>query len=151
MQEGLNYENIGRFVENCRNEKLRLGERNAEVQRNICRILAYQKDCQRYKYDEGYDSLAEYAEKELGIKKAQAYQYVRVYEKFFASNREILQKMAEEFPISNLAELVNISDWMLQFAYEKELIYPSMTQKELRERAKIFKESQEKYPEINDR
>lgn len=151
MQEGLNYENIGRFVENCRNEKLRLGERNAEVQRNICRILAYQKDCQCYKYDEGYDSLAEYAEKELGIKKAQAYQYVRVYEKFFASNREILQKMAEEFPISNLAELVNISDWMLQFAYEKELIYPSMTQKELRERAKIFKESQEKYPEINDR
>ena len=136
MQEGLNYENIGRFVENCRNEKLRLGERNAEVQRNICRILAYQKDCQRYKYDEVHHSLAEYAEKELGIKKAQAYQYVRVYEKFFASNREILQKMAEEFPISNLAELVNISDWMLQFAYEKEL---------------IFKESQEKYPEINDR
>lgn len=148
MYEELNYENIGQYVEICRNEKQRLGERNAEVQKNLCRILAYQKDCQRYKYDEGYDSLSEYAEKELGIKKAQAYQYVRVYEKFFESKKEALRKMTEEFPISNLAELVNIGDGILELAYKEEFIYPSMTQKQLRECAKVFKEAQEKYPEL---
>ena len=105
----------------------------------IAKILGHVLDEKCY-VEDGFKSVAEYAEEVFGIKKQSAYQMANVGSKFFNSEDETAKKVSALVSPSNLAELQNVSMEEIKKALEAGTISESSTQKSLRDFAKSTKE-----------
>ena len=108
--------------------------------KNLCLILALQKKEEFYKYLDGYDSLALYAEKRLGAKRTLAYEYAKVGEKFYNSDDIKIRQLAEDFSPSLLMLLLRLDNATIISAYENGVISKLSTAHELRDFAKSIRE-----------
>lgn len=104
--------------------------RNIELARIFGRIL--ETEC--YKED-GFKSVADFAEKTFGIKEANAYQLARVGKRFFNSDTETAKRVVNTLKghTGNLAEIVNMSDEDIEEALNSGAISSDSTQAKLRE------------------
>lgn len=108
-----------------------MGKKNME----LAKLLGTVKRDKLFEED-GFKSVAEYADKTFGIQKALAYQLAKVGERFYLSDSSTAKTVAAMLPPSNLAELVNMKDEDIQKAIDEKEITPATTQKTLRETAK---------------
>lgn len=127
---------LNKFSESIAKIAIDSVERNIELSRIFGRILA--TEC--YKED-GFSSVADYANKTFGIEKAQAYALARVGNRFFNSDSKIAERVVKELKgkTSNLAELVNMSDSDIESALDAKTITSESTQKDLRQVAASHK------------
>lgn len=104
--------------------------RNIELSKILGRIL----DTKCYEED-GFKSVADFAEKTFGIKKANAYQLANVGKRFLNSDEETASKLVKMLhgKTGNLAELVNMSDEEIEDAISSGEINSDSTQKDLRD------------------
>lgn len=109
----------------------KLGEDMAKKNIELAKLLGEVKKGELYK-DDGFKSVAEYAEKTFNIQKSLAYQLAKVGERFYLSDGETAKTVAAMLPPSNLAELVNMKDEDIQKAIDAKEITPNTTQKTLR-------------------
>lgn len=116
-----------------------LGSEIASKNIEIAKILGHVLTEKCYE-DDGFKSVADYAEQVFGIKKQSAYQMANVGAKFYNAESEIAKKVSSLLPPSNLAELVNMAEEDIQKEIESGKISEFSTQKELRELAKTHKE-----------
>ena len=116
-----------------------LGSEIASKNIEIAKILGHVLTEKCYEED-GFKSVADYAEQVFGIKKQSAYQMANVGAKFYNTENETAKKAAAILPPSNLAEIVNMSEDEIKKEIEAGNISENSTQKELREVAKGYKE-----------
>lgn len=116
-----------------------LGSEIASKNIEIAKILGHVLTEKCYEED-GFKSVADYAEQVFGIKKQSAYQMANVGAKFYNSDSETAKKVAAILPPSNLAELVNMTEEDIEKEVTSGNISENSTQKELREVAKAHKE-----------
>lgn len=109
----------------------KLGEDMAKKNVELAKLLGEVKKSELHKED-GFKSVAEYAEKTFGIARSLAYQLAKVGERFYLADSETAKKVSAMLPASNLAELVNMKDEEIQKAIDAKEITPSTTQKTLR-------------------
>ena len=120
----------------------RIAELGADISAKnveIAKILGHVLDEKCY-VEDGYKSVAEYAEEVFGIKKQSAYQMANVGAKFFNSEDETAKKVSALVSPSNLAELQNVPMEEIKKALDSGTISESSTQKSLRDFAKSTKE-----------
>lgn len=120
----------------------RIAELGADISAKnveIAKILGHVLDEKCY-VEDGYKSVAEYAEEVFGIKKQSAYQMANVGAKFFNSEDETAKKVSALVSPSNLAELQNVPMEEIKKALDAGTISESSTQKSLRDFAKSTKE-----------
>ena len=120
----------------------RIAELGADISAKnveIAKILGHVLDEKCY-VEDGYKSVAEYAEEVFGIKKQSAYQMANVGSKFFNSEDETAKKVSALVSPSNLAELQNVPMEEIKKAIDSGAISESSTQKSLRDFAKSTKE-----------
>ena len=120
----------------------RIAELGADISAKnveIAKILGHVLDEKCY-VEDGYKSVAEYAEEVFGIKKQSAYQMANVGAKFFNSEDETAKKVSALVSPSNLAELQNVPMEEIKKALDSGAISESSTQKSLRDFAKSTKE-----------
>lgn len=113
--------------------------RNVELAKAFGRI----KSGKLYEED-GFKSVAEYAEKIFGIKKAMAYQLATVGERFYNADSGTAKKLSEMLPTTSLAEISGMTDDQLETAIGSGAINEFKTQAELREVAKANKDQKPK-------
>lgn len=116
-----------------------MGKKNME----LAKLLGTVKRDELFK-DDGFKSVAEYADNTFGIQKSLAYQLAKVGERFYLSDNATAKTVAAMLPPSNLAELVNMKDEDIQKAIDAKEITPSTTQKTLRSVAAGVKHSKPK-------
>lgn len=104
-----------------------MGKKNME----LAKLLGTVKRDELFK-DDGFKSVAEYADSTFGIQKSLAYQLAKVGERFYLSENATAKTVSGMLPPSNLAELVNMKDEDIQKAIDAKEITPSTTQKTLR-------------------
>lgn len=104
-----------------------MGKKNME----LAKLLGTVKRDELFK-DDGFKSVAEYADSTFGIQKSLAYQLAKVGERFYLSDNATAKTVSGMLPPSNLAELVNMKDEDIQKAIDAKEITPSTTQKTLR-------------------
>ena len=104
-----------------------MGKKNME----LAKLLGTVKRDELFK-DDGFKSVAEYADTTFGIQKSLAYQLAKVGERFYLSENATAKTVAGMLPPSNLAELVNMKDEDIQKALDSKEITPGTTQKTLR-------------------
>lgn len=92
------------------------------------------------KHLQNYDSLEEFGFHELGIDKSSIFMYKNVGEKLLDSNGDLLIMRGSEWGLGSLNELYTLDIETINTLIEQGIIYPSMKQKELRERIKKIKE-----------
>ena len=109
----------------------KLGDEMAKKNVELAKLLGEVKKGELYKED-GFKSVAEYADTTFGIAKSLAYQLAKVGERFYLSDGDTAKKVAAMLPPSNLAELVNMKDEEIQKAIDEKEITPQTTQKTLR-------------------
>lgn len=120
----------------------RIAELGADISAKnveIAKILGHVLDEKCY-VEDGYKSVAEYAEEVFGIKKQSAYQMANVGSRFFNSEDETAKKVSALVSPSNLAELQNVPMDEIKKALDAGTISGSSTQKSLRDFAKSAKE-----------
>lgn len=120
-----------------------MGKKNME----LAKLLGTVKRDELFK-DDGFKSVAEYADSTFGIQKSLAYQLAKVGERFYLSENATAKTVAGMLPPSNLAELVNMRDEDIQKAIDAKEITPSTTQKTLRSVAAGVKHSKPKVLEV---
>lgn len=127
---------LNKFSENIAKIAIDSVSRNIELAKIFGRIL--ETEC--YK-DDGFSSVADFAEKTFGIKKASAYQLANVGRRFFNSDSETADKVVRLLngKTGNLAELVNMTDEQIEEAIASEKLTADSTQKDLREVASSVK------------
>lgn len=116
-----------------------LGSEIASKNIEISKILGHVLTEKCYEED-GFKSVADYAEQVFGIKKQSAYQMANVGAKFYNADSETAKKVSAILPPSNLAELVNMTEEDIEKEITTGNISEASTQKELREVAKAYKE-----------
>ena len=116
-----------------------LGSEIATKNIEIAKVLGHVLTEKCYEED-GFKSVADYAEQVFGIKKQSAYQMANVGAKFYNAESETAKKVSELLPPSNLAEIVNMTDEDIAKEIDSGNISETSTQKELREVAKGYKE-----------
>lgn len=116
-----------------------LGSEIASKNIEIAKILGHVLTEKCYEED-GFKSVADYAEQVFGIKKQSAYQMANVGAKFYNSDSETAKKVSAILPPSNLAEIVNMTEDDIEKEITSGNISEDSTQKELREVAKGYKE-----------
>lgn len=104
-----------------------MGKKNME----LAKLLGTVKRDELFK-DDGFKSVAEYADSTFGIQKSLAYQLAKVGERFYLSDNVTAKTVSGMLPPSNLAELVNMKDEDIQKAIDAKEITPTTTQKTLR-------------------
>lgn len=104
-----------------------MGKKNME----LAKLLGTVKRDELFK-DDGFKSVAEYADSTFGIQKSLAYQLAKVGERFYLADTATAKTVSAMLPPSNLAELVNMKDEEIQKAIDEKEITPSTTQKTLR-------------------
>lgn len=104
-----------------------MGKKNME----LAKLLGTVKRDELFK-DDGFKSVAEYADSTFGIQKSLAYQLAKVGERFYLSENTTAKTVSGMLPPSNLAELVNMKDEDIQKAIDAKEITPNTTQKTLR-------------------
>lgn len=104
-----------------------MGKKNME----LAKLLGTVKRDELFK-DDGFKSVAEYADSTFGIQKSLAYQLAKVGERFYLSDNATAKTVSGMLPPSNLAELVNMKDEDIQKAIDAKEITPTTTQKTLR-------------------
>lgn len=138
IQTSFSFKNadLNKFSENIAKIAIDSVSRNIELAKIFGRIL--ETEC--YKED-GFSSVADFAEKTFGIKKASAYQLANVGRRFFNSDSETAGKVVNLLggKTGNLAELVNMTDEQLEDAIASEKLSADSTQKDLREVANSVK------------
>ena len=107
----------------------------------LAKVLGHVKTDKCYE-DDGFKSVAEYAEKTFKIKRSMAYQLAAVGERFYNSDNETAQKVAEMLPPSNLSEIVKLTDDQLNVQMQSGTISENSTQASLREVATHVKEAE---------
>ena len=127
---------LNKFSENIAKIAIDSVSRNIELAKIFGRIL--ETEC--YK-DDGFSSVADFAEKTFGIKRASAYQLANVGRRFFNSDSETACKVVKLLggKTGNLAELVNMTDEQIEEAISSEKLTSKSTQDDLREIAKSVK------------
>ena len=73
----------------------------------------------------GYNSFEEYCDKEIGISKKYAYRLIKIFE--FTKSRDVATLNCSEFTISQLQEMLSLSDDQLK------QVNPAMTIKQIRD------------------
>lgn len=116
-----------------------MGKKNME----LAKLLGTVKRDELFK-DDGFKSVAEYADNTFGIQKSLAYQLAKVGERFYLSDNATAKTVSGMLPPSNLAELVNMKDEEIQKAIDEKEITPTTTQKMLRSVAAGVKHSKPK-------
>ena len=116
-----------------------MGKKNME----LAKLLGTVKRDELFK-DDGFKSVAEYADTTFGIQKSLAYQLAKVGERFYLSDNATAKTVSGMLPPSNLAELVNMKDEDIQKAIDAKEITPTTTQKTLRSVAAGVKHSKPK-------
>lgn len=116
-----------------------MGKKNME----LAKLLGTVKRDELFK-DDGFKSVAEYADSTFGIQKSLAYQLAKVGERFYLSDNATAKTVSGMLPPSNLAELVNMKDEDIQKAIDAKEITPTTTQKTLRSVAAGVKHSKPK-------
>lgn len=138
IQTTFNFKNaeLNKFSANIAKIAIDSVSRNIELAKIFGRIL--ETEC--YK-DDGFSSVADFAEKTFGIKKASAYQLANVGRRFFNSDSETADKVVRLLngKTGNLAELVNMTDEQIEEAIASEKLTSKSTQDDLREIAKAVK------------
>lgn len=138
IQTTFNFKNaeLNKFSANIAKIAIDSVSRNIELAKIFGRIL--ETEC--YK-DDGFSSVADFAEKTFGIKKASAYQLANVGRRFFNSDSETAGKVVQLLngKTGNLAELVNMTDEQIEEAIASEKLTADSTQKDLREVASSVK------------
>ena len=138
IQTTFNFKNaeLNKFSANIAKIAIDSVSRNIELAKIFGRIL--ETEC--YK-DDGFSSVADFAEKTFGIKRASAYQLANVGRRFFNSDSETAGKVVQLLngKTGNLAELVNMTDEQIEEAISSEKLTAKSTQDELREIAKSVK------------
>lgn len=117
-----------------------LGEKVATANFDLARILGTVSEEQCYKED-GFKSVADYAEATFGIKRSNAYQLAKVGTRFLNSDTMASRLVGGLLPVSCLAEISSMTDEEIETALEDGTIKATSTQRELREVAKNCKES----------
>lgn len=132
IQTSFSFKNaeLNKFSESIAKIAIDSVSRNIELAKIFGRIL----DTECYKED-GFSSVADFAEKTFGIKKASAYQLANVGRRFFNSDSETASKVVKLLngKTGNLAELVNMSDEQIEEAITSKKLSADSTQKDLRE------------------
>lgn len=138
IQTKFNFKNaeLNKFSANIAKIAIDSVSRNIELAKIFGRIL--ETEC--YK-DDGFSSVADFAEKTFGIKKASAYQLANVGRRFFNSDSETASKVVKLLngKTGNLAELVNMTDEQIETAINEKKITSDSVQKDLREVASSVK------------
>lgn len=116
-----------------------MGKKNME----LAKLLGTVKRDELFK-DDGFKSVAEYADTTFGIQKSLAYQLAKVGERFYLSDNATAKTVSGMLPPSNLAELVGMKDEDIQKALDSKEITPTTTQKTLRSVAAGVKHSKPK-------
>lgn len=116
-----------------------MGKKNME----LAKLLGAVKKDELFKED-GFKSVAEYADSTFGIQKSLAYQLAKVGERFYLSDSATAKTVSAMLPPSNLAELVNMKDEEIQKALDEKEITPATTQKTLRSVASGVKHTKPK-------
>lgn len=109
----------------------RIGDDMSKKNMELAKLLGTVKRDELFK-DDGFKSVAEYADTTFGIQKSLAYQLAKVGERFYLSENSTAKTVSAMLPPSNLAELVNMKDEDIQKAIDEKEITPSTTQKTLR-------------------
>lgn len=109
-----------------------IGQSMASSNREVSKLLGEVKKDKLYEED-GFKSVAEYAETTFGIAKSLAYQLAKVGERFYLVESEAAKKAAAMLPPSNLAEIANMTDEQIEKAIDAGEISPASTQKKLRD------------------
>lgn len=107
----------------------------SESRVELAKVLGNVLSTECYKED-GFKSVADYAEQTFGIKRALAYQLAKVGRRFYLNESETAQAAAAMLPFSNLAEIAKMDDNDIAAAMESGDISADSTQVELRELAK---------------
>lgn len=138
IQTAFSFKNadLNKFSANIAKIAIDSVSRNIELAKIFGRIL--ETEC--YKED-GFSSVADFAEKTFGIKKASAYQLANVGRRFFNSDTETAKKAVQLLngKTGNLAEIVNMSDEQIEQAITEKRITADSTQKDLRDTANSVK------------
>ena len=138
IQTTFNFKNaeLNKFSENIAKIAIDSVSRNIELAKIFGRIL--ETEC--YK-DDGFSSVADFAEKTFGIKRASAYQLANVGRRFFNSDSETASKVVKLLngKTGNLAELVNMTDEQIEEAITSKKLSTDSNQKDLRELANSVK------------
>lgn len=116
-----------------------MGKKNVE----LAKLLGTVKRDELFK-DDGFKSVAEYADSTFGIAKSLAYQLAKVGERFYLSESETAKKAAAMLPASNLAEITNMTDEQVKAAMDSGEISATSTQKKLRDVAAGVKHAKPK-------
>lgn len=116
-----------------------MGKKNVE----LAKLLGTVKRDELFKED-GFKSVAEYADSTFGIAKSLAYQLAKVGERFYLSESETAKKAAAMLPASNLAEITNMTDEQVKAAMDSGEISATSTQKKLRDVASGVKHAKPK-------
>lgn len=127
---------LNKFSESIAKIAIDSVSRNIELSKIFGRIL--ETEC--YK-DDGFSSVADFAEKTFGIKRAMAYQLANVGRRFFNSDSETASKVVKLLggKTGNLAEIAGMSDEQIEDAISSEKMTAKSTQDDLREIAKSVK------------
>lgn len=127
---------LNKFSESIAKIAIDSVSRNIELAKIFGRIL--ETEC--YK-DDGFTSVADFAEKTFGIKRAMAYQLANVGRRFFNSDSETANKVVKLLggKTGNLAEIASMSDEQIEEAISSEKLTEKSTQDDLREIAKSVK------------
>ena len=120
-----------------------IGQSMASSNREVSKLLGEVKKDKLYEED-GFKSVAEYAETTFGIAKSLAYQLAKVGERFYLVESEAAKKAAAMLPPSNLAEIANMTDEQIEKAIDAGEISPASTQKKLRDVAAGVKHAKPK-------
>jgi len=113
----------------------RIAREMSESRVELAKVLGNVLTTECYKED-GFKSVADYAEETFGIKRALAYQLAKVGNRFYLNESETAQAAAALLPFSNLAEIAKMNDEDIAAAIESGDISEDSTQAELRELAK---------------
>lgn len=97
--------------------------------KEVAKALGAVKKESCYKED-GFKSVADFAEKTFGLKRSYAYMLANVGERFYNAEQlpEPVAELVDAMPVTNLAELVNVLDDKLETAIESGELTPTMTQ-----------------------
>ena len=138
IQTSFSFKNaeLNKFSESIAKIAIDSVSRNIELAKIFGRIL--ETEC--YK-DDGFSSVADFAEKTFGIKRASAYQLANVGRRFFNSESDTASKVVKLLngKTGNLAELVNMSDEQIEEAIASKKLSAESNQKDLREIANSVK------------
>lgn len=106
----------------------------------LARVLGRVKTEKCYE-DDGFKSVAEYAEATFNIKRSMSYQLAAVGERFYNAETETAKKVAALLTPSNLSEIVKLSDDEISAQLENGAISENSTQSSLREVAAHVKKA----------